>query len=294
MALPQEKYQILSEPLHSLALQCSLKNLHCELAGQSTDDPECIDGKRLSLPLLYCLHIERHENQPDDFNIHHLRGWRYGDIIIALAKKVRCALYKAWQHLMQTRFDVLGAENRIAMEMASLASRSNLEFVDLTTPESRRDEGLSSTSSPPIIDLVTPEPVPVVDLSTPEPDQLVAALSVSARALAMSQDRPPGLQLLTPELHRYLLSRHPHPKPNLITVGMAYHYISDPERPDRQKWYYVGQKLQLKAVMAGFASFLGLRVESLYFWLYGHSIKPDETVSNLGIEEGNIIEVESR
>jgi hypothetical protein len=70
---------------------------------------------------------------------------------------------------MQTRFDVLEAENRIAMEMASLASRSNLEFVDLTTPESRRDEGLSSTSSPPIIGLVTPEPVLVVDLSTPEP-----------------------------------------------------------------------------------------------------------------------------
>jgi hypothetical protein len=44
---------------------------------------------------------------------------------------------------------------------------------------------------------------------------------------------------------------------------MAYHYISDPERLYRQKWYYVGQKLQLKAVMAGFASLLGLRVESL-------------------------------
>jgi hypothetical protein len=42
-------------------------------------------------------------------------------------------------------------------------------------------------------DLVTPKPVPVVDLSTPELDQLVAALSVSARVLATSQLRPPGL-----------------------------------------------------------------------------------------------------
>jgi hypothetical protein len=58
-----------------------------ELAGQSTDDPEFIDGELLSLPLLYCLHIERYENQPDDFNIHHLRGWKYGQMIIALAKK---------------------------------------------------------------------------------------------------------------------------------------------------------------------------------------------------------------
>jgi hypothetical protein len=33
--------------------------------------------------------------------------------------------------------------------------------------------------------------------------------------------------------------------------------------------------------MAGFARFLGLEVESLYFWLYGHAIKPDETVSNV-------------
>jgi hypothetical protein len=87
------------------------------------------------------------------------------------------------------------------------ASRSKFELVDLTTPEPRRDEGSSIISHPPIIDLVTPEPVPVVDLSTPEPDQLVApvvdlstpepeqlvpALSVSARALAMSQCRPPG------------------------------------------------------------------------------------------------------
>jgi hypothetical protein len=37
----------------------------------------------------------------------------------------------------------------------------------------------------------------------------------------------------------------------------------------------------LKVVMAGFARFLGLEVESLYFWLYGHAIKLDETVSNV-------------
>jgi hypothetical protein len=47
-----EKYQILPESLHSRALQHSINNLDRELAGQSTDDPECIDGKWLSLPLL--------------------------------------------------------------------------------------------------------------------------------------------------------------------------------------------------------------------------------------------------
>jgi hypothetical protein len=176
------------------------------------------------------------------------------------------------------------------------ASRSKFELVDLTTPEPRHDEGSSIISRPPIIDLVTPEPVPVVDLSTPEPDQLVApvvdlstpepeqlvpALSVSARALAMSQCRPPGLQLLTPDLRRCLLNRRPHLRQNLITVGMAYHCITQPERPYRQKWYYVGGTLLLKVVMASFARFLGLNVESLYFWLYGHAIKPDETVSNV-------------
>ena len=46
--------------------------------------------------------------------------------------------------------------------------------------------------------------------------------------------------------------------------------------------------------MAGFASFLGLKAESLYFWLYGHAIKPDETISGLGMEEGDITEVKSR
>jgi hypothetical protein len=61
MASPQGKYQILPEPLHNKALQYSLKNLDCELAGQSTDDPEFIDGELLSLLLLYCLHIERYE-----------------------------------------------------------------------------------------------------------------------------------------------------------------------------------------------------------------------------------------
>ena len=180
MALPLEKHQILPEPLHSRALQHSLNNLDRELAGQPTDDPQCIDGEWLSLPLLYYLHIERHENQPNGFNIHHLHGWRHGEMIIALAKD-HCPLYKAWQHLMRTRFEVLKAGS---------ASRSKFELVDLTTPEPRRDEGSSIISRPPIIYLVTPEPVPVVDLRTPEPEQLVPALSVSARALAMSQCRP--------------------------------------------------------------------------------------------------------
>ena len=104
--------------------------------------------------------------------------------------------------------------------------------IDLTTPEPRRDEGLSETSSPPVIkpgntrvapivDLSTPEPdhrvALVVDLSTPKPEQLVAALSVSSRAPAMSQCRPTGLQLLTPDLRRYLLDRRPHPRQNGIS-----------------------------------------------------------------------------
>jgi hypothetical protein len=37
----------------------------------------------------------------------------------------------------------------------------------------------------------------------------------------------------------------------------------------------------LKVVIASFAKFLGLEVESLYFWLYKHVIKLDETVSNV-------------
>jgi hypothetical protein len=88
------------------------------------------------------------------------------------------------------------------------ALRSKFELIDLITPKPRHDEGSSIISCPLIIDLVTPKPVLVVNLSTPEPDQLVApvvdlstpeleqlvlTLSVSARALAMSQCRPLGL-----------------------------------------------------------------------------------------------------
>jgi hypothetical protein len=43
----------------------------------------------------------------------------------------------------------------------------------------------------------------------------------------------------------------------------------------------VGRRLLLKVVMAAFAKFLGVEVESPYFWLYGHAIKPDETVSDV-------------
>lgn len=46
MASPQEKHKMLPESLHSRALQYSLINLNRELAGQSTDDPECIDGPK--------------------------------------------------------------------------------------------------------------------------------------------------------------------------------------------------------------------------------------------------------
>jgi hypothetical protein len=37
----------------------------------------------------------------------------------------------------------------------------------------------------------------------------------------------------------------------------------------------------LKVVVASFARFLGLKVGSLYFWLYGHAIKLNETVSDV-------------
>ena len=139
MASPQ-KYEILSEPLHSRALENSLDNLNRELAGQSTDDPEFIDEQLHSLPLLYCLHIERYENRPGDFNIDHLRGRHYGEMIIALARKDGCRLYKAWQHLMQTRFQE--ADQRAQEEQQARQAHSKFELVDLTTPEPRHNEGL--------------------------------------------------------------------------------------------------------------------------------------------------------
>jgi hypothetical protein len=200
---------------------------------------------------------------------------------------------------MRTRFQ--------GLEEGSASSK--VELVDLTTPEPTHDNCSSNDSTPPIIDLVTPEPVPVVDLrtpepgqlvvsvvdlSTPEPEQLVPALSISARALEMAQCRPPGLQLLTPDLRRCLLNRRPYPRQNLITVGMAYHCITLSERLYRQKWYYVGGRLLLKVVMAGFARFLGLDVESLYFWLYGHAVKPDETVDNVCLFNTNILYIATK
>jgi hypothetical protein len=67
---------------------------------------------------------------------------------------------------MQTGFEVLEAGS---------ASRLEFELVDLTTPEPRRNTGLLM-SSPPIIDLTTPEATLVVDRSTPEPVQLEASV----------------------------------------------------------------------------------------------------------------------
>jgi hypothetical protein len=75
-------------------------------------------------------------------------------MIIALAEKDRCSLHEAWQHLMLTRFHDQKAENCI---IAGPASRSKFELADLTTPEPRHNQGSSNISSPPIIDLVTPE-----------------------------------------------------------------------------------------------------------------------------------------
>jgi hypothetical protein len=125
---PQEKYRILPGPLHSQALQYSLSNLNRELAGHTTDNPEFIDGELHIPPLLYCLYIAPHENQPTDFNIHHLRGWRYGEMIIVLATKNRCHLYEAWRPLMQTRFDAQEAEDRRVVDLTE-----DYEVIDLTT-----------------------------------------------------------------------------------------------------------------------------------------------------------------
>jgi hypothetical protein len=107
-----------------------------ELAGQSTDDVEIINGELHSLPLLYCLHIERHEDQSDDFNIHHLRGWRYGGMIIALATKNSCQLYEAWRDLMQTRFHGQGAEDRRVVDLTKdneVIDLTKYEVIDLTS-----------------------------------------------------------------------------------------------------------------------------------------------------------------
>ncbi len=127
MASAQKQHQMLPEPLHSRALKYSVNNLDREIAGKSTDDPENIDGEWHSLPLLYCLHIERYKHKPDDFNIHHLRGWRYGDMIIALAEKQYSRLHEAWRRLMQTRFNIVEAENRLVVDLTK-----DHEVIDLT------------------------------------------------------------------------------------------------------------------------------------------------------------------
>ena len=62
---------------------------------------------------------------------------------------------------MQTHFEVLEA---------GLASSSKFELVNLTTLKPRRDKGLLIISRPPIINLVTPNPILVIDLSTPKLD----------------------------------------------------------------------------------------------------------------------------
>lgn len=57
----------------------------------------------------------------------YLRGWRYGEMITALAEKERCPLYEAWQRLMQTRFHVREAENRQVVDLSK-----DHEVIDLT------------------------------------------------------------------------------------------------------------------------------------------------------------------
>jgi hypothetical protein len=82
------------------------------------------------------LYIERREDQPDDFNIHHLRGWQCGEMIIALAAKNRGHLYKAWRDLMQTRFHGQGAEDRRVVNLSKdrevIVLTKNYQVFDLT------------------------------------------------------------------------------------------------------------------------------------------------------------------
>jgi len=59
---------------------------------------------------------------------------------------------------MQTRFH--------GREQQAQQAHLKFEFVNLTTPEPRQDQGLPNISSPPVINLVTLEPVLVVDLGT--------------------------------------------------------------------------------------------------------------------------------
>jgi hypothetical protein len=127
LASPPEIYQMLPEPWQSQALWYSFDNLNRELEGQSMGNPEYIDGQCLSLPLLYCLHVEHYGHQPNEFNIHQFRGWQYCDMIITLAKKERCHLYEAWRQLMRTRFQIQDSENSQVVDLTK-----GREVVDLT------------------------------------------------------------------------------------------------------------------------------------------------------------------
>jgi hypothetical protein len=178
--------------------------------------------------------------------------------------------------------------------VAGSASRSKFELVDLSTPEPRHCEGSANISSP-IIDLVTPAPILVVDLSTPEPDQLVApvvdlstsepeqlvaALSVSAWAsnVPMSSLRAPATDSRPPSI----LTRSATPskaESHHSWDGISLHHAS--QTPIPSEMVLCREALLLKVAMASFAWFLGLEVKSLYFWLYRHALKPDETVSDV-------------
>lgn len=64
------------------------------------------------------------------FNIHHLRGWRYGDMIIAFAKKEHCCLYEAWRQLMRTRFQIQDSENSQVVDLSKSRGVVNLTGDD--------------------------------------------------------------------------------------------------------------------------------------------------------------------
>lgn len=91
-------------------------------------------------------------------------------MIIALAEKDYCRLYKVQQHLMLARFYVIKAKN----------------CVDFTTLKLKHNKGLLNTFSLLIIDLVTLKPALIVDLNTLKLNQLIA-LVVDLSTLKLKQ-----------------------------------------------------------------------------------------------------------
>ena len=96
---------LLDEPKHSRMFRSALTNVHAELRGAPQDDLGIDRGR--SPPRLYILHIEQDSME---LNHLHLRGWRYGDLILRFAERFYCRRWLAWRFLMRTRFDEASAE----------------------------------------------------------------------------------------------------------------------------------------------------------------------------------------